>query len=529
MKALFNRLLLPTFIALSVALASCSGDDDGASPPPDLSAPHSDERTLPTLEPVRLYGATGGDQSGAVAAGDFNGDGALDVVLAAAFADGPDTASVDTGAAYVFLGPFEPGEERDAATGDQLLTIFGATAGDQMGRSVAAGDVTGDGIDDIVIGSPFSDGPAGDRPDSGRVDVVAGSTDLDAAARTVNLAQSIGPALTVFGASPGDLAGFSVGTAHISGDGAADLLIGAFWAAGPGESRPLAGEVYVIHGGATNGRIDLASTRADVTVYGAAAGDRLGEGVTAGDVDGDGLDDLVLPAPFAVNLAGVKDAGRTYVVASPPPSEIDLASFAPAATIYGKDDGDQLGHVTVTGDTDGDAKDDLILTAVSADGPDNVRDLAGEAVFIAAASLALAIDTAQGVPVIYGRETNDRLGRSAAMGDLDGDGHAELILGAPGGAGANNHSPNAGEIYVLPGTVTADTTVPGQGYTFFGIDAGDALATEVFGRNPLVTADLNGDHRNELLVVAPLADGIDNQRPDCGEALILFITIGNGG
>jgi hypothetical protein len=130
-------LLLLT--VLSLAGASCSGDDDSPSPSSSdgpATTPDVDGGLLQTLEPVRLYGGAAGDQAGAIAAGDFNGDGDKDVVLAAAFADSPSGSGADAGAAYVFLGPFQPGEERDVADGDQALTINGP----ELETSWAIGD-----------------------------------------------------------------------------------------------------------------------------------------------------------------------------------------------------------------------------------------------------------------------------------------------------------------------------------------------------------------------------------------------------
>ena len=119
------------------------------------------------------------------------------------------------------------------------------------------------------------------------------------------------------------------------------------------------------------------------------------------------------------------------------------------------DDGDQLGHATSSSDIDGDGLADILLTAVSADGPGNTIDLAGEAALVYGSQLASEVDVADGAAdvLIYGASEDDRLGRSAATADIDGDGRADLLIGAPGGAGPDEAAPAAGEIYVL---LTAD-------------------------------------------------------------------------
>jgi hypothetical protein len=478
---------------------------------------------LPVENTVIFYAADAGDHGSSLATGDFNDDGAMDVVFAAAFADGSDNGRPDSGEAYVFLGPFRPGEGRDASAGDQALTIFGGDEGDQAGRAVSAGDFSGDGVDDIVLGAPFGDGPTDDREDAGEVHVIFGSRDLGSVVRVIDL--QIGADLSVYGRASHNFAGFALTTAEINDDASADLVIGAFWGSGPDGNRTQAGEVYALFGsGQRTGVVDIAANQPDASVYGAASFDRLGETVGAGDVDLDGLDDLVLPAPFAASASGLSAAGRTYIIHSPPPARTDLAVDPVDAVIYGADEGDQLGHAVATGDVSGDGLADVLVTAVSADGPENAVDLSGEAVLVAGESLSLEVDVARGAArtIVYGANALDRLGRSATLSDLDGDQIAELLLGAPGGAGLGEASPDAGEIYVIPAPSPTFIRLPGEAFVYYGGNPGDALSSGVFGRPSLASADLNGDGRKEILVASPNADGPDRTRLDCGEARILF-------
>jgi hypothetical protein len=193
--------------------------------------------------------------------------------------------------------------------------------------------------------------------------------------------------------------------------------------------------------------------------------------------------------------------------------------------IYGVDDGDQLGHSTSSADVDGDGRADILLTAVSADGPGNSIDLAGEAALVYASELTAAVDVAAGAAdvLIYGADEEDRLGRSAATADIDGDGRADLLIGAPGGAGPDEAAPAAGEIYVLlsralPGSIQ----LPASAMVHYGLSPGDSLASEVFGRPALTAKPLDPDGGAEIIAVAPAADGPDDGRTDCGEVVILF-------
>lgn len=513
-----------------MVLASCTSGSSEPEPavtagPSPTIVPRVQATPLALADRVTLYAADPGDSGGAVAAGDFNGDGFTDVLFTAAFADGPANQRPDAGEAYVFLGPFRPGETRDAAAGEQNATIYGSDDGDQTGRAAAAGDLNGDGIDDIILGAPFGDGPEGQRTDSGEVHVLFGSPDLGRLIQAIDLRE--GSDLTLYGRAEEDLAGFAVTTANLNGDEAADLVVGAFWADGPLGDRSKAGEVYAIFGSAgRTGSVDLAAGEQDITVYGAAPDHLLGESVAAGDVNGDGLDDLVISAPFAPASGGAAAAGQTYVIYSPSPPQIDLSAQGQDVTIYGVDEGDQLGHTVAVGDTNGDGAADILLTAVSSAGEGNESRLAGEAALVLGGALPAVVDVAagQGDVLIYGADSVDRLGRSSALGDTDGDGRAELLLGAPGADGLDESLPESGEFYILSQPRAADVVrLPAEARVYAGDDEGDVLASGLYGRTPLQAADMDGDGTDEILVTAPRADGPGDRRPDCGEAYILFV------
>jgi hypothetical protein len=455
---------------------------------------------------VTFYAADAGDEAGPIVSGDFSGDGVQDVVVGAAMGDGPGNDRTDSGEVYFFAGPFQPGSSLDAASSQEDAVFYGASPSDQFGRGLAAGDFNGDGIDDLAIAA------TGANSDGGAVYVMLGgrwsvSTDF----------ASADPDVLINGSDAGDSTGLVMASADLDGDGKSELVIGAPMADGTNNTRMDAGVVYVLNGTqlVAGETIDLAQLTSTVT--GAEPGDWLGESLTLGDVSGDGRPDLVLVATFADGLDNSRDAaGETYVMFSPVTLPLDMSAAHPDIEIIGTDSGDQLGHSIAVGDTDGDGKGDIWLGAVSADGPGNQTDLAGEAALVPGTATGV-VDTAlgQAQATIYGQEMTARLGRSLAVGDINGDGKADLLISAP------NMADRAGRVFVFDGggSYPADTT--GANLTLGGLDAGDVLGHESLGKPSLSVADVDGDGRVDVLVSAPTSDGPDNQRTDGGEAYVI--------
>ena len=175
------------------------------------------------------------------------------------------------------------------------FTILGGAAGDYSGRSVAAGDVNNDGYDDIIIGSRYAS--PNFRTEAGQSYVIYGSA-TNPGTIDLSVALSSTQGFTILGGAADDYSGRSIASAgDVNNDGYDDIIIGAYGA--DPSSRIEAGQSYVIYGSATNpGTIDLSialSSTQGFTILGGAAYDQSGWSVaSAGDVNNDGYDDIII-------------------------------------------------------------------------------------------------------------------------------------------------------------------------------------------------------------------------------------------
>ena len=386
-----------------------------------------------------VTGVSAYDQLGsAVAADDVDGDSCKDLVMSAPAASA--LGRSQAGVVYVLMGRRAGGgcaidgalpASWDLASAPADVTIYGAAANDYTGFSVATADINGDGYADVLIDAERAD--PGGRSEAGVVYVVFGRESWPV---TVDL-NAVGSAMRVYGSEADDRLRVAGGT-DMTGDGAAELLILAYQADGPSNSRPNAGEAYVISGGAgrdASTTVDLSVASPDTTIYAGASGDALWAMGSGGNFNGDlsgtsqPLNDIVLGARGASGGKGV-----VYVVygASTLPATVDLGASGWDVRLTGSAAGEGSGANVLLEDVNGDGLADVVATAATSSWKGEVLVLYGTEFESGAKVDSTPSEVWPNQPSwrLRGRTTGEIFGGALAGGNLDGDGVRDLFVGA---------------------------------------------------------------------------------------------------
>ena len=278
---------------------------------------------------------------------------------------------------------------------------------------LSRGDFDADGVSDVVLGASWSS--HGSLTENGGVYVHFGPLSADAAMTADTV---------IHGAASADYLGVAaVGVEDLDGDRYDELLLGA-----PGQDSggSKAGAAYLIQGPFSSAS---ASALAHTTYVGADADDQAGTALSwAGDVDGDGVGDLLVGAAEADR--GLAYSGVVYLVSGALSGNVDLGRDA-EAEIYGAAVYETLGRgdsLTTLGDIDGDGLADFAMGTIAYDG--GAEDAGGVLLFQGPVSGVLDLDDADGA--FFGSATNAGLGLAVRGGhDHDGDGTDDLYVGEP--------------------------------------------------------------------------------------------------
>jgi len=515
-----------------------------------------------------LYGSvhSGGEIGLPIAAGDINGDGKADVVFCEMYASvgGP---RVNNGQVNFFLSDGRDSGFVDAAAGPaNVSTLLGASSGDLLGTSVAVGDVNGDGFADVAAAAALSDGPGGSRFNCGAAYIVPGSRTFNLHA-DLSTADGVPPAgiTVIYGPKANARFGIWIDTGDVDGDGIGDIVVGADQL--DSDAGPHVGGAYIIFGSRNLPKvIDLAAPPAGVRVsrvLGATQEDHWGAALHVGDINNDGIADLVIGASIYRDSASYvspsdqsdgHDArgagnggarlycGEVFVIYGSRtwPAEIDLRHPPSNSThVIGAQSFDLAGSQLFSADVNGDGKNDLIVGALRANAPDSTIGRTG-AVYVIygsaqlqGATIDLASPDTSGLRVsaIYGESNLDCAGDSVRSYDINKDGMSDLFIGSPEHTfsingeeredagdtkiifGQHDFLPSVVKLYEPPPGIKVFRLAGGHGQDQ-GLAGGDEFSYRLTG------GDVDGDGYPDYIANAMHGDGFGMLLPNAGNVYV---------
>jgi type II secretory pathway pseudopilin PulG len=454
-----------------------------------------------------------------VAIGDINGDGIPDLIIGAPYTT--IGGNSNSGSVYVVFGTpygFPDPLPLSSLNGTNGFELDGAAASNNVGYSVAVGDFNGDGVKDLIIGAPGTS--------AGSVYIVYGSTSAWTSPQTLNTGAGTiingVKGIRLDGVTAGDKAGSAVAAGDVNGDGYTDVIIGA-----PVRTTST-GSVYAVFGAANvsgtptmkDGTHNWASTQTlsgtvinstnGVVFNGVSSGDQAGFSLATGDINGNGTVDFIVGAPYRTT-----NTGATYLVfgASSWTSPVALSGLNGTTGVIfnGASTNIYSGYALATGDVNGDGTTDLLIGAYGATIGANANAGATYIVFGSTSTwtsphtLNAAYLTGSSVGVEFdGNAASIKSGYALATGDLNNDGIADFIIGAPDATISGNA--NAGSVYVVfgaktgwSGTATLLNSSLLNGTT--GAELDGASANNYAG-SALATGNISGDGIADLVIGA---------------------------